>query len=304
MPFQLIAGIIVAIFAFIALPLGGAFMVRTRWRTFRRLINQISILPRYNGGFHHEQPWVGLIYGFVEGVQGRGGLWIRSQGRSIRISAKDAIVHVLEGRALNNRAKSLPQPPVRLAWQHVGALAEGAKILAYGSLVWQRGRLQLEAAKDQPGPWLIFYEGDDPSLLRRLISNGRQQNEFWNVFTPFGLMIGFAMVAALALSAFQEWPNRLWGVLLSTLALMPFCILLPPGIGSYYAYRYLWRRSRRIRVRRDLMDLQEGLDLARRQRLEKKASQLELLAVGLFTLGILVNSIMVFWLTAQLAAVN
>lgn len=299
MPLQVLSGLLLAGFFFLILPLLGAFITRGRWRKFRHKLIFLGKQPRFSGYFDPAVPWTGLIYGQIEGIQGSTWLWLRSQGRSIRVNAGNAEVCMFEGQQRSGRR--LPEPPVRLRWSHVGAVAEGSRVMVWGQVLSRNGRLQLEAPEGEKGPFLVFYEGDDASLLRRLLGNSRQQNEYWNIFTPFGLLIGFALVAILAFDAFQTLPNRLWGVILTSLALMPFSILLPPGLAAYYVYRRLWRRSRRLRSRRDMLYLVPGRKLERQHLLERTARRLEYAAVGIFALGLVANSVLVFLFSAALA---
>lgn len=283
------------------LPLLGAFLVRSRWRQFRAQLYQIRQAKVFSG-LLDENGGETLVFGTVEGIQGSDKLWIRSVGRSIQVEMKNVLIYELGGDDLLVDGHQLPSPPTSLRWQQLGPLPESSPVMVWGKLLLRNGLLVVEPATGARVN-LVLYEGDPETVLKRLIWSGRQRNEYWNAFTPVSFIIGFAILAIFIFTATRESTNRLWAIILTTVAVMPFSVLLPPGIAGFFAYRSLWRRGRICRARRDLCSFNEKTG-ARAELLQKKARRLEWAALILFFLALLANSSLVFLLLAQLAAVR
>lgn len=301
MPATFPLALMAAFFFYSFLPLLGAFLVRSRWRTFRSRLYQIT-KDRVFDGTLDDSPGNTLLYGLVEGIQGSDKLWIRSQGRSIQVQMDHVLIYELGGEDLLVEGRQLPPPPTSLRWQQLGPVPEASPVMVWGKLETHNGLLVLERPLGTRAQ-VIFYEGPTETVLKRLVWSSRQRNEYWNAFTPVSFIIGFAILAIFIFIASRESTNRLWAIILTTVAVMPFSVLLPPGIAGFFAYRSLWRRGRICRARRDLCFFSKKTG-QRARLLEKKARRLEWAALTLFGIALLSNSLLVFLLLAQLAAVR
>jgi hypothetical protein len=239
-------------------PVGGAFIVRRRWRVFRRRFDELRLRPfldyaaysRGGGGTYR------FIGGFESVTDGRT-LWIRSETLTIPVSLAGAHTYMLpmpEREEFPEAFDPGEEAPERIRWDRVTALAEGAKVFVGGALLPRDDRLTFVSGEDNP-LLVIFYDGPDRSLTSRAIRAGRHKNEYWNMVTPYGFILGAFSQILMATSFLPRPAFRLTAITAFIAIFTPLFPLIPPGLLFTGLYRRLWWRARALRAYRDLVRL-------------------------------------------------
>ena len=254
-------------FFYLLLPGLGAFVVRSRWRRFRSALVEASTCPRIDyGTLRSEKTGEGgrrfRFIGALEAIQDDDLLWLRNRELSLSADMTGQKVFLLpsaptgaEGPGDTPAMESPPEEaPTEVSWDRVRSLPEGTRVFVAGSLESRDGR---GVFRSRPGSELlvIFYDGDEESILRRAVWNGRQRNEYWNPFTPAALAAGTLTGMIFTYFFLKNPPSRISGILSVGAALVPVLPFLPPGIFAFLLYRRLWARARLLRAERDLVRL-------------------------------------------------
>jgi hypothetical protein len=180
-------------------------------------------------------------------------IWVRNQDLTIPVELRNTKVFILPavGEDVEEEAEGEPR---RAAWKEVAALSEGARVFVGGTVCKKDGRIRFAPCRAAPLV-VILYDGDDRSLLFRVVRAGRHRNEYWNPMTPFSLAAGVFAQLLMALN-FAGRPAFVSAFVAAlTGALGPIIPLLPPGVLPIAAYRILWHRARSFRALRDLVRL-------------------------------------------------
>jgi len=275
---------------FLAIPGAGAFLVRRRWRVFRRaLLLARDAQPISYGKRHVLGPEeLRRLAGRLEAIQSDRTIWIGDSSFSVMVDLEGVPVFVLPHPSAKDESQQDETPRV-LYWKDLSALAEGTSFFVCGTVVDDQGTIRFRGG---PGgtPLVMIHEGGDDDLerlLRRAMWSGRQRNEYWNHGTPISLIGGFLAETLWAVNLIGV--SRLNTVIALVFALIPALPLFPPGVVAFYWYRRVWRGARRIRARRDLLHL-EGKETERRSRLNRAALRREAAAVVLLLTGIAGNA--------------
>jgi hypothetical protein len=146
------------------------------------------------------------------------------------------------------------EAPARIHWDRVTALTEGAKVFVGGLLLPRDDRLTFVSRRDNP-LLVIFYDGSDRSLTARTIRAGRHGNEYWNILTPYALILGAFSQILIALNFLQRPAFRLTVLAALIAVFLPLLSLIPPGFILTVLYRRLWWQARIFRAYRDLVRL-------------------------------------------------
>ena len=260
--------VVIAVAFYLVIPAIGAIGVRHRWRRFRRRVIAASLLPlvSYASVRHrrHEQRAVcdARFLGTLESIQGEHTAWIRGPDITIAVDMSASEIYLVahtneaHGEARPDSPPSSPPdtPPARTSWSRLGSLPEGIKVLVSGRLDTSGAYPAIRSAAGDP-VLAVFYDGPEPSLVRRCIWSGRQLNEYWNSVTP-GALAGGAFALILFASLLLRRPLAIeYSRLAIALAALPLMPLLPPGIVFFYVYRRCWRRGRTLRAHRDVLQL-------------------------------------------------
>jgi hypothetical protein len=273
-----------ALFFYLFIPGLGAFLIRSRWRRFRKSVVAASLYPEvtykdvHSSGQHapserpaegnllYEQPSgaAGSYYflGVLEAIQEDDIIWLRNDDVALSADMKGQKVFLLPSQTVSGEGggedpddypKSDETPQV-LAWEKVGSLPEGIQVLVAGPLriANRRGRFRSEKKGDL---LVVFYDGDKTSLLKRAVWHGRQRNEYWNPFTLGSLGAGFLSGMILSYFFLQNSRTKIPAILSIIMSLVPLIPVLPPGMLFFVLYRRLWRRGRFLRAERDLLRL-------------------------------------------------
>ncbi len=242
--------VVIAGFVFYLLIPGiGAFLIRSRWRSFRRNLAESAGRPILSYRYTDERPF--RMYGTLEAVQGDERIWITGGGISAGIDLKGVPILVLPpGRIVG---AELPDATPRVyRWGELAALPEGTRIFVTGT-VSRSHNLPVFRFSGQTPLIVVVYDCPSEELYPRAIWTGRQRNEYWNPITAPSLGAGFLAELTLALLSASSMPETaLLGLVLSLVPLLPF---LPPGNVGFYLYRRLWRSARRLRSERDVVRL-------------------------------------------------
>ena len=285
---------------FVAIPGSGAFLVRRRWRRFRRALLEARGAPSVTYGLAHQGGGNGSFrfFGRLEAIQADHTIWVGDRTLSVMVRLDGVPVFVMP-HAPTDRPEPPDETPRVLYWKDLSALAEGTQVFVCGSIVDDQGSIRIEGGPDGV-PLVIIFDGPSEELFPQAMWAGRQRNEYWNHLTPISLIAGFVSETLWAVTVVGE--SRLQAVIALVVALVPVLPLFPPGVAAFYWYRRLWRHARRIRARRDLALVQQATPASRQRRggnaLSRAASRLELVAVALLAVGIGTNG----YLLAALAA--
>jgi hypothetical protein len=271
----------VAFLFFGLIPGIGAFFVRSRWRLFRRRIQESSLYPflSYSDLSHDaEVPGRYRIFGHLEAIQGENRIWINNGSFTVEADLTQAKLYFLPSFSAN--ARTLPverlqeefpdEQPALVSWNQVFSLPAGTKVFIAGGLHTEEGRAVFRSQSKDP-LLVVLYDGERSTIMQRAVWGGRQKNEYWNQFTLASLLTGAFCMLLLAYIFMRTSPASLPVIFALSLAFFPVSGLLPPGFVLYYLYRFFWKRARLLRAERDLVRLPlryypeaEGLQLNRR----------------------------------------
>lgn len=260
------ATILAAVLCFyILVPGVGAFVVRGRWRRFRRRIIESSLLPILSyAALRRGTDASYRFYGRLEAVQGDHRVWLSDGHLSVALELEGVSIYVVpavDASAGGNRSLRREETPRVLSWEALGSLPEGTPFFVAGYLEILEGSPVFRSSPDDQ-LFVMLYEETERRLLARAIWCGRQRNEYWNQFTPVALAAGFVAQLLLAYLFFREGGGRIYGLTALTMALLPALPLFPPGLLTFFGYRRLWGRARLLRARRDLLRLPARFDFA------------------------------------------
>jgi hypothetical protein len=322
-----------AFFFYFFVPGLGAFFVRSRWRRFRKSLVEALEYPEISYRDLHSRgetaPLSGRYHflGVLEAIQEDDVIWLRGAEVALSADMRGQKVFLLPSQTVSGAvsrpdfAEEVPaedvsadeggeallsdETPQVVAWEKVRSLPEGIQVLLAGTLhiSGRKGRFR-SGKKDEL--LVLFYDGDNASLLRRAVWHGRQRNEYWNPFT--GVSLGAGILTGMILSYFflSAPMNRFPAIVSIVMSLAPLIPVLPPGMVFFVLYRRLWRRGRFLRAERDILKLPQrsfGEKKPRAQgrlpdpaqtekqalRCERMAVRLEILSLVLFLLGLLGN---------------
>ena len=256
-------------FFFILIPGLGAFLVRSQWRKFRAAMIASSQYSRISyadlrGRKEGAAESLGRFrfFGVLEAIQEDDVIWIRNGEIALSADMKGQRVYVLPSiSALENEDREeqhdLAPPdemPTMVPWEKLRSLPEGTRVFMAGLLCLEKGR-GLFRAEEGGDLLVVFYEGEEESILRRAIWNGRHRNEYWNPFTPASLAGGVLSALILAYISLKNPFTRIEAILSVGAAVVPLVPLLPPGVLLFMLYRRFWNRARFLRAERDLVRL-------------------------------------------------
>lgn len=264
---EILIGIaLIAALFYLIIPGIGAFLVRSKWRGFRRNIIAGSLLPIAEYEEVSRKP-SGLIghfrfLGSLEAIQGDDTVWVRSGNLSVSAELANTYVYLLpslsyteqEGAYERNEEALPDEMPRRVSWNRIFSLPEGTHMFLSGSLFSERGGCVFRSDNRYPLT-VVIYDGEPDTILRRSIWAGRQRNEYWNQFTPASLIAGSVALLVVGYNLIRTalaHPQALIALCLSMSPILPF---LPPGVLLFFLYRSLWRRGRFFRAERDLIRL-------------------------------------------------
>lgn len=275
---------------FLAIPGTGAFLVRRRWRIFRRALMVARDARPISYGQRRvlDPDELRRLSGRLEAIQSDHTIWIGDASVSVMVDLDGVPVFVLPHASANEGSQQDETPRV-LYWKDLNALAEGTSVFVCGTVVDEQGTIRFHGGP-YGTPLVMIHEGGDEDLdrlLRQAMWSGRQRNEYWNHGTPISLIGGFLAETLWAVNLMGV--SRLNTVIALVFALIPALPLFPPGVVAFYWYRRVWRVARRIRARRDLLRL-KGEKTVRRSRLNRAALLREAAAVLLLLAGIAVNA--------------
>jgi hypothetical protein len=323
-----------AFFFYFFVPGLGAFFVRSRWRKFRKsLVGALEYPEVAYKDLHSRDETASLsgryhFLGVLEAIQEDDVIWLRGAEVALSADMRGQKVFLLPSQTVcgpvsrpdfaeeapsedvspeeGGEALLSDETPQVVAWEKVRSLPEGIQVLLSGTLHISGGKGRFRSGK-KDDLLVLFYDGDNASLLRRAVWHGRQRNEYWNPFT--GVSLGAGILTGMILSYFflSAPMNRFPAILSIAMSLAPLVPVLPPGMVFFVLYRRLWRRGRFLRAERDILKLprrsfgekkppaQENIvpDAAQREkqalRCERLAVRLEFLSLVSFLLGLAGN---------------
>lgn len=263
---EILPAILVFLLFYVILPLFGAFMVRRKWRFFRKQVVAAS-LSREVSYSNPDRTSSGLIgcYNFtgeLQAIQNDSSIWLNNGKITVRAEMKGVKLYLLptsqaienEDRIEENKAMLPQDMPKRIGWESVYSLTQGTGILLFGQIFMENGTPVFRQSEQNP-LLVIIYDGKKESILRRSIWSGRQLNEYWNSITPFSLLAGSFSLFVLAYIKFMRPESGGTAILLVVMSLFPLVPFLPPGLFLYFVFRRLWRSGRYLRGERDLLRL-------------------------------------------------
>ncbi len=260
----------VSIVFFALIPAAGAFIVRSRWRSFRSALIYAS--RRDTAGYpeirksvdkgHYGRIGFYKFFGTLEAIQGENLIWLTDGKISIGAGMEGVNVFQLPsnpqgGEPLGKRLniENFPeQMPGHISWKRLSTLTEGTKVFISGPLYSQNGRAVFRSDEEQKLT-AVIYDGEEKDFLIRSIWTGRQRNEYWNFLTPGSLAVGALILIVLSYIFLRNPMQRLTALSSISFGIAPFLPLFPPGVVFFFLYRWLWKRGRYFRAERDLLRL-------------------------------------------------
>ncbi|MFQ3620320.1 MAG: hypothetical protein SNJ78_05160 [Spirochaetales bacterium] len=247
----------------------GAFLTRSKWRTFRRDFIQSSFFPlaTYSSLSKMEESSADSsrefrFFGALEALQEDNTIWLRAENLvlSADMTGQDLFLLPSGERVREQAIEELHLPlsqeeiPIIIPWNRVSTLSEGTKVYIAGPLETKQGKRVFRATLSKK-LLVIFYDGEERDLLKRIIWNSRHRNEYWNVFTPASIGLGVLAEMILTYYFLHSPPLRITAILAIAGALFPILPFLPPGFFLFALYRWLWGKARFLRAERDLLRL-------------------------------------------------
>jgi len=303
-----------ALLFYVAVPLAGAFRVRSIWRSVRSRILAARSAPQWR--FERGAGLSGTlgryrVEGAIEALQGEGRIWVRAADSTLIVEPGPGGVLVLpQGDPLSSpppespdstdAASLLERADERLdmlPWSRLGALFEGTRILAHGTVTIEAGVPVLSVA-DAPGGLVLIHDGDDEHALERALWSARARNEYWNPATQIGMAAGLVSMSVLAGSTLIRRAPSFVAAAALTIAYAPALPLAPPGVAALMLYRRLWNAGRVLRARRDVLRLRERPDEAAAR--ERAAGLLQGSATLVLCAGLAVNATLAWALIREL----
>ncbi len=262
----LIILVFAAAFLFFGLIPGiGAFSVRSRWRLFRRRIQESSLFPFLSySDLSRRGDLLGRyrVFGQLEAIQGENRIWINNGSFTVEVDLQSAKLYFLP--SFSTKAQPLPvehleevipdEQPALVSWDQVFSLPAGTQMFIAGPLYSVEDRAVFRSQVKDP-LLVVLYDGEQRTIVQRAIWGGRQRNEYWNQFTLVSLLTGSFCMLLLAYIFMRLTPSGLAPLFALSLAFFPISGLLPPGFVLYYLYRFFWKRARLLRAQRDLLRL-------------------------------------------------
>lgn len=254
--------ILIAAF-FVVIPGAGAFLVRRRWRRFRKAITSSSRFPILNytliRGLGKDFSGEFRAFGSLESIQDDDTIWIKAGDQRFNVSMKNQKVYLLPANSPDTEDKqdieTLERKPIEvLNWTNVYALPQGARVFISGPLQVNAGH-GVFAAGPKKDLTIVIYNCSTQDFLKEIIYSGRHRNEYWNFLTPGAIFAGAMILGIYAYVLFHGPLSRVYGIFALTgasLAIQPF---IPPGVFLYALYRSLWHTARKLRADRDLFKL-------------------------------------------------
>jgi len=259
---------------YLVIPGFGAFWVRAQWRRFRKQMQDSSFYPltEYpseenpisNSAEDDSEGCLGTFrfFGTIEAIQDTDAIWVRNGDTMYSVDMRNGTVYFLpsfsgmkeEGIVEYNKDMLSEEEPLKVSWKRIYSLSEGTKIFICGKLYRESGNLVFRNIPDKK-LMLVIYDGDSSSLLRRAVWGGRQRNEYWNPFTPISLALGFFSLLSYAYTLIRIPEMYNIGLLSLVGSLIPLVPLFPPGVLIFFLYRNLWKKARRLRAERDILEL-------------------------------------------------
>jgi hypothetical protein len=252
------AAIAAAIVFYLLVPIAGAFLLRSQWRSFRARVSILASVPRLRyrdlaAARREGRARVGSfrLHGSIEAIEGSDKVWLRGREVSVLVDLSKAPLYVLapgpDGESGEAGAVS------RIKWRSLSSLAEGTSMIVAGVLMLEDGRPVFVDEADEP-LITVCHEGGEERLPSRLITAGRAPNEYWNYLTPISMAAGLVAISAmLLLFGASMFPTVRALVFLAGMS--PVLPLAPPGLALFLLYRSLWRKALSARAGRDLLKL-------------------------------------------------
>ncbi|MBN1242810.1 MAG: hypothetical protein JXA15_08905 [Spirochaetales bacterium] len=303
-----------ALLFYVAVPLAGAFRVRSLWRSVRQRILAARLAPPWR--FERGAGLEGIlgryrVEGSIEALQGETRIWVRAEDSTLVVEPGTGGVLVLpQGDPLarpsggtggdDDVADPLERADERVElqpWSRLGALFEGTRILAYGTVTIEAG-VPVLSASGQPEGLVVIHDGADAHALERGLWAARARNEYWNPATQVGMAAGLVSMSVLAGSTLLRRAPSFVAAAALTIAFAPALPLAPPGVFALMLYRRLWNAGRVQRSRRDVLNLRErpGEAAAR----ERAAGLLQGAAALVLSAGLAVNAWLAWILIREL----
>jgi len=241
-------------------PVTGALIRRYKWFKFRNRFNGFRLHPIVDNRTYWESGGDGEVgedfrfIGEFESVTDRQVLWVRGRDLLIPVYLKTAETYLLPMQRGDGNSDPGDETLERIRWGKVAALAEGTRVFVAGRLSYRDGRRVFVSTKENP-LMVIFYDGPDHSLATKTVWAGRRGAEYFNLVTPYSLIIGALCLLFIA-AFFLDRPAFRPTVIVSIVAIfVPLFPLVPPGLLFTVVYRNLAWRSRILRAYGDLAKL-------------------------------------------------
>ncbi|MDR3276653.1 MAG: hypothetical protein LBT11_05525, partial [Treponema sp.] len=209
--------ILLALFWYGVVPIGGALVSRLRWRRFRAGFDRLRFAPildyrRYVACGKAGGEEVFRFTGGFESITGGHTLWVRGPDLTIPVSLAGAQTYTLPaGEDERENFDPGEEAPQRLRWDRVATLTEEARVFVGGELILRDDRWTFAVTPGIPLQ-VIIYDCSDRSMALRAIRAGRRRNEYWNPLTPYALVLGASCLIAMAVTFLSRPAFRLTAI--------------------------------------------------------------------------------------------
>lgn len=236
-------GTLIYIIFFVILPGAGGYIIRNRWRKFRKLLIRYSNIDslEYN---NLDQGKLFSFKGKLESFKTDNSVWLKGESLSICLDLEKQDIYSL---ASNSESIS------KTRWKDISSIIEGTPFWVFGSLQYRNGIPYLESSMDNR--LLIIVSDSDENLFENLIRKGRAKNEIWNSYSPYSYITGVLILIILSYFSYKSSFNKIFSFYLLLIAGTPFYFILPPGLFFYLLHRRLWATAVRYSVLFDLKSL-------------------------------------------------
>ena len=238
-------------------------------------------------------------------------LWVRGDGLTVSVDMNRAQIFVVPSEDTEDGHLQ------RVSWRNFPLVLEGSKLFLGGPYCIKNSQGLFCGTKEHPLV-VLLYDGNDQTLVDRVLASARQPNEYWNRITPYSLVLGVVSQLIIAASYVGRPAFRLTALTALVAVFIPLMPLLPPGVLFTSFYRRWWRRGRLYRYYRDVLKFYRytkqprpltlfkkiNIDMTDTDRLiriyEGRSFMLELYAITAACFGILLNFLVILFIFQSL----
>ncbi|MDR2194076.1 MAG: hypothetical protein LBP19_06370 [Treponema sp.] len=205
-------------------------------------------------------------------------LWIKNESLLIPLGLRDTQIFFVNDAGLR-----------RIVNRRLLDISEETKIFVAGEIVWQDGRQMFASTKKNPLITILYDKEDNEDLVVRIISASRNKNDYWNLVTPYSIIMGIFSLILMAIFYLQRPAFRIMAIIALIAVFIPLFPFLPPGILFTSMSRFLRKCAETASIRSDITAIQEPHERKQLRHYSAKAVLYEVSSWIILIMGIGTN---------------